>query len=256
MPQDESAWSALEGLARKYGKPGDPDYHNNLGNAYQAQGKLDAAIAEFQKAIILKPSDETFHCNLAVTLAKKGDHEEAIREYREALRLSPRDFHSHYNLGNLLSKMGHGDEAIVAYQQAIEADPERPEAHFNLAGSYWEEGRWPEAAVHYEEALAGEIGPQQAAGAHLRLGANFTNTKEWNKAEKHLLAAVESTPDNFMATYCLALVYLNIDCGEMNRAARSKALAFAEKACELDPDDEDVERVAMAARAACEKGPM
>ena len=149
-------------------------------------------LRSFRKPSILKPSDQTF-LQPGSDPGEEGDHEEAIREYREALRLSPSNFHSHYNLGNLLSKMGHGDEAIVAYQQAIEADPERPEAHFNLAGSYWEEGRWPEAAVHYEEALAGEIGPQQAAGAHLRLGANFTNTKEWNKAEKHLLAAVEST---------------------------------------------------------------
>ncbi len=250
MPQDKPAGDVFEELARKYGKPGDPDYHNNLGNAYQGQGKLDAAIAEFHEALRLRPSDEVIHCNLAVALALKGEHEEAIREYREALRLQPGDFHSHYNLGNLLSKMGRADEAIAEYQQAIAADPERAEAHFNLAGTYWEEGRWPEAAVHYEKALAGDMGSQQVAGAHLRLGAIYTDTKEWGKAEKHLLVAVESTPDHFMANYCLALVYLNIDWGKMNGAARSKALVFAEKARQLDPADEDARQVARAALAA------
>ncbi len=253
MPQEESAGSVFEDLARKYGKPGEPDYHNNLGNAYREQGKLDAAIAEYHEAIRLKPSDEMFHCNLAIALAMKGEHEEALGEYHEALRLNPRDYHSHFSLGNLLSKMGREDEAITEYQQAIEADPERPEAHFNLAGSYWEQGRWTEAAAHYEKALAGQLGSQQAVGAHSRLGTIYTDAKEWDKAEKHLLAAVELIPDNFMVNYCLALVYLGIDWGKMNWAARGKALLFAQKASKLDPDDEDARRLAILALAAYEK---
>jgi tetratricopeptide (TPR) repeat protein len=253
MPQENSAGNIFEELARKYGKPGDPDFHNNLGNAYQGQGKLDEAIAEFHEALRLKPSDEVYHCNLAVALALKGDHEEALREYREALRLEPHDYQSHYNMGNLLFKMGRADEAIAAYLKAIESDPERPEGHFNLAGSYWQQSRTAEAAVHYEKALAGGIGSREAAGAHLRLGAAYTEAKEWNKAEKHLLAALESMPDHFMTNYCLALVYLNIDWGKMNWTARAKALMFAEKARELDPDDDDARQLAMAALAGCEK---
>lgn len=243
----------MEELARKHGKPGEPDYHNNLGNSYRARGQLDAAITEYREAIRLKPSDEVFHCNLAIAFAEKGDHEEALREYEEALRLNPRDYHSHYSRGNLLSRLGRVDEAIAEYEQAIEADPERPDAHFNLAARYWDQNRVTEAAAHYEKALAGELEPRAAAGAHLRLGALSTEGKEWEKAEKHLLAVVEQTPDDFMANYCLALVYLNIDWGELNWAARGKALVFAQKAVELDPKDADAKQVAMAALAAYEK---
>ncbi len=253
MPQEESAGDVLEELARKHGKRGEPDFHNNLGNAYRARGELDAAIAEFHEAIRLKPSDEMFHCNLGIALAGKGEHEEALREYHEALRLNPSDYHSHYSMGNLLSKMGRVDEAIAEYQRAIGADPERPEAHFNLAGCYWDQNRMSEAAAHYEKALAGEMDSQSAAGAHLRLGAFYTESKAWEKAEKHLLAAVERNPDDFMVNYCLAHVYLNIDWGELNWAARGKALVFAQNALKLDPDDEDAKQVAMAALAASEK---
>ena len=79
------------------------------------------------------------------------------------------------------------------------------------------------------------MGPQEAAGAIPAWGRIYTDAKEWNQAEKHLLAALECTPDDFMDNYCLALVYLNIDWGEMNWAARGKALVFAEKASQLDP---------------------
>ncbi len=57
MPQEESAGDVLEELAKKHGKPGEPDYHNNLGNSYRARGQLDAAIAEYREAIRLKPSE-------------------------------------------------------------------------------------------------------------------------------------------------------------------------------------------------------
>ena len=86
----------------------------------------------------------------------------------------------------------------------------------------------------------------------MRLGALATDASEWGKAEKHLLAALEHLPDDFMTNYCLAHVYLNIDRGELNWAARGKAMAFSQKALELDPGDEDAKHVAIAALAAYE----
>lgn len=254
MPPEKSPGDVFEELARKHGKPGEPDYHNNLGNAYRARGHmLDAAIAEYREAIRLKPSDEMFHCNLAIALVEKGAYEEALGEYQEAVRLNPGDYHSHYSLGNLLSRLERADDAIAAYQRAIDAAPERPEAHFNLAARYWDQNRLTEASLHYEKALVGDLEPRAAAGAHLRLGAMSTEGKEWEKAEKHLLAAVEVIADDFMTNYCLAHVYLNIDWGDMSWAARGKALVFAQKAMELDPRDEDAKQVARAALAAYEK---
>ena len=74
MPDENPAGDVMEELARKHGKPGEPDYHNNLGSAYRARGELDAAIAEYREAIRLKASDVMFHCNLAIALAEKGEH--------------------------------------------------------------------------------------------------------------------------------------------------------------------------------------
>lgn len=253
MTREEPGGDGLEELVQQLGKPGEPDYHNNLGNLYRVRGQLDACIAEYREAVRLNPSDEMFHCNLAIALVESGASEEALSEFEEALRLNPSDYHSHFSLGNLLSKLDRADEAIVEYGRAVDAAPERPEAHFKLATRCYDQDRFSEAVVHYEKAIAAGLGPPASADAHLRLGAIALEAKEWENAEKHLLAAVEVRPDDFMTNYCLAVLYLNIDWGQMNWAARGKAVVFAQKVIELNPSDDDAKQVAMGALVAYEE---
>jgi tetratricopeptide (TPR) repeat protein len=65
--------------------------HYNLGNALNAQGKLDEAIAEFRTAIKLKlkPDLAHAHVNLGYALQAQGKYDEAIAEFRTALKLNP-----------------------------------------------------------------------------------------------------------------------------------------------------------------------
>jgi tetratricopeptide (TPR) repeat protein len=253
MPTGESPGNAFEEFVRKYGKPGEPDYHNNLGIAYRARGEWQAALREFREAVRLNPTDAMFHCNLASMLAQAGQPEEALREYEEALRLNPSDYETHFNLGNLLAQRGRAAEAMASFQRAIEVEPDRAEAYMNLANCYWEGKQWQEASAHYESALTRNVQLPAAAVAHLRLGSVYMERKSWYKAEKHLLQAFEHTPDDFLVNYCLAIVYLNIDWGEREWAARSKAVLFANKALQLDPKDEDAQQLAGAAMTAFQK---
>ena len=50
---------------------GDPNTHNNLGNALAACGRSDEAIQEFQEAVRLKPASPAVLCNLAVVWPQK-----------------------------------------------------------------------------------------------------------------------------------------------------------------------------------------
>ncbi len=52
----------------------DPRYapaHNNLGNVYLAQGKVDEAIAEFREVVRLQPDSSSAKANLAAALRHK-----------------------------------------------------------------------------------------------------------------------------------------------------------------------------------------
>ena len=68
------------------------------------KGDLDAAIAEYRKALAIKPELADAHADLGLALYHKGDLDAAIAEYRKALAIKPDDARRHDNLGNALKR--------------------------------------------------------------------------------------------------------------------------------------------------------
>ena len=58
-------------------KPDFAEAHNNLGNAFMDQGKLDEAIACYRRALELKPDFAEAHNNLGIALKDQGKLDEA-----------------------------------------------------------------------------------------------------------------------------------------------------------------------------------
>ena len=61
--------------------------HNYLGEAYQQQGRLDDAVAEYRTAIRLKPDLVFTPLQLGVAYRTQGHLDDAIREYQAAIKL-------------------------------------------------------------------------------------------------------------------------------------------------------------------------
>ena len=59
------------------------------GNAREAKGDLDGAIAEYTRAIELDPRYADAYLNRANTQADKGDMGHAIADYNRALEINP-----------------------------------------------------------------------------------------------------------------------------------------------------------------------
>ncbi|MGO9136445.1 MAG: tetratricopeptide repeat protein [Syntrophales bacterium] len=104
---------------------------NNLGYAFELQGKKDEAIAHFQKAISIS-NEADAHYNLGTVLASQGKLDEAIYQFRESIRISPDYAKAYNNLGNALLYQGRLDEAITSYQEAIRLDPDYALARENF----------------------------------------------------------------------------------------------------------------------------
>ena len=71
----------------------DPNHakaHYNLGVASSKQGKLDEAIAEYKRAIIIDPYFTDSHYNLASVYALKNEKALAIESLEEAITLDSR----------------------------------------------------------------------------------------------------------------------------------------------------------------------
>ena len=63
-----------------------PAFHNNLGNAFQAQGRLTGATESYRRALILDQTFAVAHYNLGNVLRQEAKFTEAAECYRQASR--------------------------------------------------------------------------------------------------------------------------------------------------------------------------
>lgn len=110
---------ALQSGKDKY----DADFYYTFGNNLQAQGKLDAAITSYHKALALRADHAETHNNLGLALQSLGDFDSAVECYWQALSLRPDDGIAMYNLGNALAAKGERGAAVECYRQAVKLDP-------------------------------------------------------------------------------------------------------------------------------------
>ena len=134
-----------EDAARTYeeavaSKP-DPASYNNLGNSLARTGKVDEALAAYQKAIELDPTNTAVYWrNFAVGLYNSGRIKESLDPLKRATEADPRNAQAWYLMGaalvntmefrqegnNMVAIMQPG--TIEAYQKAIQLDPGGPYA--------------------------------------------------------------------------------------------------------------------------------
>lgn len=99
--------------------------HTFLGWTYSAQGRLDAAIAECEKAIALDPDFGNPYNDIGVYLMQKGDLDGAIPWFERAKvapRYEPRQY-PYMNLGRIHLRRGALREAQREFEGAVRAAP-------------------------------------------------------------------------------------------------------------------------------------
>jgi predicted O-linked N-acetylglucosamine transferase (SPINDLY family) len=126
--------------------------HSNLGNTFQALGKLDMAVLCYRAAIERDRGFAAAWNNLANALAAQGKHDDALAHYRHAVSLEPDSAELLTNLGSALQRQGQLDEAAAVYVKAIEIDGSFAVAHNNLGAIMLLRGRFDEAAASLERA--------------------------------------------------------------------------------------------------------
>ena len=126
---------------------------NNYGIALAEQGKLDAAIMQYQEALRVWPRSANAHINLGATLAQQGRFPEAIKQYQAALNLQPDYALARGNMGKALASLGRLNEAAGQYEQALRLDPSLADVHLNLTLLLMKAGRTDDARRHYAEVL-------------------------------------------------------------------------------------------------------
>jgi protein O-mannosyl-transferase len=204
------------------------DVHRNRGNALAAQGRVDAAIASFGTALRLDPSDARTHNSLGNTLAAAGRHDEAIGEYQSAIARDPRYADAHSNLANVLLMVGRRDEARSHYEQALAVDPGFAEAQRNLGILLASEGRLDAAAARFAEAV--RLRPGWAAAQH-DLGSALAALGRPADAIRPYREAIRLEPGHVDAHNNLGVALATL-------GRRDEALVEFRESLRLDPGNE------------------
>ena len=89
----------------------------NLALSYYEQGKLEEAVASYQKALNLKPAYAEAHNNLGNALQVLGEFEDSVASYRKAVNYKPDYAMAHNNLGNALRRLDKLEEAVAKLSQ-------------------------------------------------------------------------------------------------------------------------------------------
>lgn len=120
--------------------------------AAHRQGNLAEAIEGYQQCILEAPT-EAAYTNLGVALRSQGKIEAALVAYQRALEINPEHVPALSNWGGGLRALGRLTEAVPVLKQAIGLQPDFAAAHYNLGLVYMDAGQPEKAIHHFDEAL-------------------------------------------------------------------------------------------------------
>ena len=145
--------AAVLGDVYLHGRLGGAERHERAGTLRLAEGKTDAAVAEFKASVRLDPRNPRAHYDLGAALFRVGNYDGAADEFRRALALRYNLPHAHSGLGSALLREDKADAAIVEFYQAIRDDFSDADAHYYLGVLLSTRGMLPDAINEYSTAL-------------------------------------------------------------------------------------------------------
>jgi tetratricopeptide (TPR) repeat protein len=215
--------------------------HENLGQALRETGRLDAAKASYERALVFAPPRSpgyaaVIHNSIGMVLTRQGRTEEALHSFSKAVAINDGFAEAQTNLGNALAAQGRAAEAIPHYERAIALKPDYTEPRVGLGAALLQSGRAADAMPHYREAL--KIDPNLAE-AHNGLGGALATTGHDEEAMNEYKEALRLKPELPTAHVNIALLYIK-------RGDLAEARRHLEVALQLDPDYAPARRALLA----------
>jgi tetratricopeptide (TPR) repeat protein len=126
--------------------------HTNLGCMLHIQGRFEAAIGCYRRALQLEPGQPEALRNYALIAGGVAELREAAAGFEQLLAKNPRDASAQHQLAHLYLRLGRSEEALAGYERAIALEPEEAEFHFARAQVLLLLGRYAEGWREYERA--------------------------------------------------------------------------------------------------------
>jgi tetratricopeptide (TPR) repeat protein len=105
-------------LASKSGKR-QAEVYSSRASWLHKQGKEDAALADYDKALSIDPTNVEFYDYRGDSLIAKGDLDRAIANYDQAIRIDPTYAAAYFSRGRAYEAKGDIEHARASYQAAL-----------------------------------------------------------------------------------------------------------------------------------------
>jgi len=153
-----------------------------LARVYEAEGRWQAALDAWRKAVAADPANADLHTSAGVALARGSQLEQAIEQFHAAVALQPDNARALNNLGYALALDGRDEQAAAVLGQALAVDSSHAAARANLAT--------------VEQRLALRLAPELIHGAVPSAVAALAAAPAAPAAE---VAPADDVPDKVMA---------------------------------------------------------
>jgi tetratricopeptide (TPR) repeat protein len=213
--------------------------HGSLGLALRQQGRLDEAIQQYQKAIVIEPAYTEGLTNLGEAFLSQRRPDDAMPLFDRALTLKPDLVDPKVNRANALGQLGRPAEAIEQYRQILAASPDSAEAHAGLGVLFDAQGDTDNALAELHESVT--MAPDYADG-HRSLARLYARLGRTADALTELQTVCRLEPDDAIAHADLGSAFTGLD-------RLDDAIAEFSEALRLDPTLEDVRRSLVYARS-------
>jgi tetratricopeptide (TPR) repeat protein len=154
----ELAYQGIESFALN--SPDSAQLHRALAEHLVNDGRTDAAITEYRKALSITPDVPELHFELGQALVSDSHQEsslaEAQREFDSSLRLNPSNAPCECQLAELELLRSNSAEAALHFERALKIDPEAACAKAGLATQLIDQGKEQQALEYLKAAVRGD----------------------------------------------------------------------------------------------------
>ncbi len=163
-----------------------------------------------------------------------GEHKigESIKALAQSLQLDIKNAEAHKVLGRDMMLIGRFDAARVEFQQGIRYDPKSAELQYNLGKLYSIQDNWAQAKTCFERAIGLNGSFMEAYDG---LGLALESLGDKNDATLQYQKAIELAEQRHAK---FSAAHVNMSALYNNSGDPKKALAFAQRALEVNPESD------------------
>ena len=192
-----------------------------LAAAHEARSEWSAAVAAYERAVLLNPRRARYRRRLASALVNAGRRDRALEVLRELVVVRRDDGGAWFQLAELELESDNYDAAETAARRVVELEPEGLRGPFMLSRVLGATRQY-RAMVDTLRPLVDSVrddgsAPAQLANLLQRLSAGYHSLGDLNQAVDALTEAASLVPSNVALQAQLAQVYL--DAGRLDEAA-------------------------------------